>query len=329
MPRVVVAGKIHPDGLAILTNAPGIDVDYVEEVSAESYKPYMASADGLLIRTQPLPAEFIEAAPNLKIVSRHGVGYDSVDVPALNARRIPLAIIGDVNSRAVAEHAAMLMLAAARRAVLFDQKMRSGDWNYRNTLDALELDGGTLLIVGFGRIGRRLSQIAKGLGMDIVAYDRFQDPASILAHGVQPVESLEEGLRQADVVSLHVPKVGTQALIGERELSWMKRTAIIVNTARGGLIDETALLAALVEKRIGAAGLDVFSEEPPLPDSPLLSCERVILSPHNAGLTEACGRRMAMSAATNIVDFFNGTIDRSLVVNEAELNQPRPVAAQG
>ena len=175
MPRILVAGKIHADGLAVLNSAPGMVIDYVEEVSAASYEPLLPMADALLIRTQPLSAAFIAGAPQLKIVSRHGVGYDSVDVAALNGRGIPLAVVGDVNSRAVAEHAVMLMLSAARRTVLFDRRMRQGDWNYRNSLDADELDGRTLLIVGFGRIGRRLAQIGAALGMTVLAYDKYQD----------------------------------------------------------------------------------------------------------------------------------------------------------
>ena len=319
MPRILVAGKIHADGLAVLHSAPGVTIDYVEEVSAASYAPFLAAADGLLIRTQPLSAAFVADAPNLKIVSRHGVGYDSVDVAALNDRGIPLAVVGDVNSRAVAEHAAMLMLSAARRTVLFDRKMRQGDWNYRNSLDADELDGGTLLVVGFGRIGRRLAQIAMALGMTVLAYDKFQAADQIAAAGATPVDDLLDGLSRADVVSLHVPKSGAEPLIGAAELAVMKRSAILVNTARGGLIDETALLAALNEGRLAAAGLDVLDAEPPAGDDPMLACDRVVLSPHNAGLTEACARRMAISAAANILDFFRGTLDPALVVNRAEI----------
>jgi D-3-phosphoglycerate dehydrogenase len=328
MPRVLVAGKIHADGLAILRQAPGVEVDYVEEVSAESYRPFLPVADALLIRTQPLTGAHVEEAPNLKIVSRHGVGYDSVDVAALNGRGISLAVVGDVNSRAVAEHAAMLMLSAARRTVLFDRKMRAGDWNYRNSLDASELDGGTLLLIGFGRIGKRLAQIATALGMSVLAYDKFQDPAAIRAQGATPVADLIEALRSADVVSLHVPKAGDGALIGAKELAVMKPSAILVNTARGGLIDEGALLDALEEGRIAAAALDVFEDEPPRPGSALLANERIVLSPHNAGLTEACARRMAISAAQNILDFFNDTLDAALVVNGSELAENR-VSAVG
>lgn len=318
MVRVLVAGKIHPDGLAVLQR-PGVQLDYVEEVSSASYRPYLKDADAILIRTQPLPGDFIAEAPNLKLVSRHGVGFDAVDVAALNARKIPLAIVGDVNSRAVAEHAVALMLAAARRTIVFDQRTRAGDWNYRNSLDCQEIDGRSLLIVGFGRIGRRLAEIAKALGMEVYAHDRFQADETIIARGVKPVSDLMEGLRLADVVSLHVPKVGDQPLIGRSELALMKSSAILINTARGGLIDETALAEALDTRRLGGAGLDVFADEPPTPDNPLLKCERAVLSPHNAGLTEACARRMAISAATNIMDYFDGRLDPSLVVNQSEV----------
>jgi D-3-phosphoglycerate dehydrogenase len=318
MVRVLVAGKIHPDGLALLQR-PDIDLDYVEEVSAPSYQPYLAGADAILIRTQPMSAAFIAEAARLQMVSRHGVGYDAVDVSALNARKIPLAVVGDVNSRAVAEHATMLMLAAARRTVIFDSKTRSGEWNYRNSLDMDELDGRSLLIVGFGRIGKRLAQIALALGMQVSAYDSFKSDEAISSEGVRPVSDLQSGLREADVVSLHVPKVGDTALIGANELALMKKTAIIVNTARGGLIDEQALAEALDAGRLAAAGLDVFDDEPPRSNNPLLRCERAILSPHNAGLTAACARRMAISAAQNILDHFAGALDPALVVNHSEI----------
>jgi len=327
MVRVLVAGKIHPDGLAVLQR-PDVEIAYVEEVSSPSYRSFLADADAILIRTQPLPADYIAEAPKLKIVSRHGVGFDAVDVAALNERQIPLTVVGDVNSRAVAEHAVMLMLAAARRAVLFDRKMRDGDWNYRNSLDCDELDGRTLLIAGFGRIGQRLSQIAKALGMDVWAYDRFQADEVLLARGVHPVSDLRDALSRIDVISLHVPKVGDQPLIGREELAVMKPSAILVNTARGGLVDEIALVEALNSGKLAGAGLDVFGDEPPLPDNPLLSCDRAILSPHNAGLTEACARRMAIAAATNIVNFFDGQLDSSLIVNQDQI-QVRSGAAVG
>ena len=319
--RILVAGKIHPAGLAVL-NRPDVEISYVEEVSAASYYPFLKDADAILIRTQPLPGEYIAEATRLKMVSRHGVGFEAVDIEALNQRGIPLAVVGDVNSRAVAEHAVMLMLSAARRTVLFDTKTRAGDWNFRNSLDCDEVDGRILLVVGFGRIGRRLAQIAAVLGMEVWAHDRFQSDETLLARGVKPIADLADGLQRADVVSLHVPKVGDRPLIGKAELALMKRSAILINTARGGLVDEGALVDALNEGRLAAAGLDVFSSEPPQADNPLLSCERAVLSPHNAALTEACARRMAIAAATNIINFIEGTLDPELIVNKDQLRVP-------
>ena len=154
--RVLVAGKVHEAGLALLRQRPDVEIDLVEEVTTEAYRPFLAHADAILIRTQPMTAAEVALAPELKIVSRHGVGYDAVDVAALNARNIPLTIVGDVNSRAVAEHTLMLMLAAARRTVAHHIASIDGNWNERNRFDSTELDGKALLVLGFGRIGRRV-----------------------------------------------------------------------------------------------------------------------------------------------------------------------------
>jgi D-3-phosphoglycerate dehydrogenase len=319
VPRVVVAGKIHPSGVALLKNAPGIQLDIVEEVSVGSYAPFMPTADALLIRTQPLTAQTIAQAPNLKIVSRHGVGYDAVDVAALDARKIPLAIVGDITSGAVAEHAMMLILATARRVVLFDRKTRAGEWDYRNSLDAVEIQGKTLLIVGFGRIGRRLARLAASFEMRVIAHDPYLTAQAISDAGGKPVSDFDEALAAADVVSLHVPGAQDGYLLDAQRLARMKSTAIIVNTARGGLIDEAALDEALNAGRIFGAGIDVFEEEPPAPDNPLLTSQRTILSPHNAGLTAGGAQRMAMVAAQNILDFFNAALNTELVVNRDQI----------
>ncbi len=319
MPRVVVAGRIHPRGLALLKNAPGIQLDIVEDVSVASYAPFMPTADALLIRTQPLSAETIAKAPNLKIVSRHGVGYDAVDVAALNARKIPLTVVGDVTSTAVAEHAMMLILATARQAALFDRKTRAGEWGYRNSFDAVEIRGKTLLVVGFGRIGRRLARLAACFEMQVTAYDPYLSADAILRGGAEPVDGLDGALAQADVVSLHVPGAQDAYLLDERRLAGMKPTAIVVNTARGGLIDEAALADALSAGRIAGAGIDVFEIEPPAPDNPLLASQRTVVSPHNAGLTVGGAERMATVAAQNILDFFNASLNPELIVNRDEI----------
>ena len=315
MPHVLIAGRIHPAGLDLLRATPGMTVDAVDEVTTEAYAPRIGAADALIIRTQPLPGSVVSTAPRLKIVSRHGVGYDAVDVPALDARGIALAIVGDVNSRPVAEHAFALLLALAKRVITFDAATRGSGWGTRNGFSATELWGKTLFLVGLGRIGRIVADMARAFGMEVIAYDPFVDADAVRAAGVTPVASVAEGLRRADAVSLHVPKAEGGALIGAAELALMKPNAVIVNTARGDLIDEAALADALDAGTIAGAGLDVFAQEPPSRDSRLLGSPRAILTPHTAALTQECAARMSAVAAQNVVDFFAGTLDPRLVVN--------------
>jgi D-3-phosphoglycerate dehydrogenase len=321
MPHVLVAGRIHDAGLDLLRSAPGMTFDLVEEVSTESYAPLVEHADAVLIRTQPMPESVIKAALRLKIVSRHGVGFDAVDIAALNQRGIPLTIVGDVNSRSVAEHTMMLILALAKRTLTYDAKTRVSEWNYRNSFDASELAGKTLLLLGFGRIGRSVAKLAEAFGMQILVHDPFVDETLIRNAGATAAPDLNSALAQADVVSVHIPLSAGNALIGAQELAKLKPTAIVVNTARGGLVDEDALATALEDGRLAGAGLDVFSAEPPAPDHRLFKNERVILSPHSAGLTRESAIRMSVSAVQNILDFFTGSLDPSLVVNAANISQ--------
>ncbi|MEN9384311.1 MAG: hypothetical protein RL323_1454 [Pseudomonadota bacterium] len=318
MPHIVVAGKIHPSGMALLQNVPGITYDYVEEVSEASYAPFMGKADALVIRTQPCSAATIASAPHLKIVSRHGVGYDAVDLPSVNARGIALAICGDANSISVAEHSMMLVLAATKQTVKADASVRHGEWGWRNTLSAREVSGKNLLIIGYGRIGRHLARMASGFNMTIRAFDPYLEKAGWPAGEVAPVSALEKGLRWADAVSVNVPHSG-KALIGAAEIALMRPNAVLVNTARGGVIDEAALADALKNGVIAGAGVDVFETEPPTEGNALFGLYNAILTPHIAGLTAECGERMAISSVQNVLDFFNGCIDHNLVVNRNAL----------
>ncbi len=317
MPHVLVAGKLHPSGLSLLENADGVTFTHVEEISEESYVPLVAEADAVILRTQPMTASTVAKAARLQIVSRHGVGYDAVDLAALNSRGIPLCIVGDVNSVSVAEHAMTLILACAKQLRRADNSVRKGPWGWRNQLQAGEISGRRLLIVGYGRIGRHLAHMAVGFGMHIRAVD------PILAAKVwseREIEStdLHDGLAWADIVSLHVPKAGS-ALIGADELALMRPGGILVNTARGGIVDEGALARALETGHLAAAGLDVFEQEPPASDHPLLGLEQVILTPHIAGLSRQSAERMAVSSAQNVLDFFAGRLDPALIVNKDQL----------
>lgn len=312
--HLLVAGKLHPSGEALLRDLParGVTVDYVEEVSEPSYAPLIARADALVIRTQPLSAATIALAERLKVVSRHGVGYDSVDLPALNARGIALTIVGDVNSVSVAEHAMMQLLASAKRVLAADISVRGGDWGWRNRLEQREISGKNLLILGYGRIGRHLARMASGFGMAVKAYDPFLERAGWPEGPVKPV-SLDEGLAWADCISVHIPK-GDKPAIGAAEIARMKPGVILSNTARGGVVCEEALADALASGQVGAAGVDVFDTEPP-ESSPLFAQQNVLLSPHIAGLTAECGERMALASIHNALDYLTGTIDRHLIVN--------------
>lgn len=316
--RVLVAGKIHAAGIDLLRQRSNITVDVVEAVTTEAYRPGLAEANAVLIRTQPMTATEISLAPRLQIVSRHGVGFDAVDVSALSARKIPLAIVGDVNSRAVAEHTLMLMLTAARRTVAHHVASTTGNWNERNRFDSTELDGKTLLVLGFGRIGRRVAELAKAFGMAVMTFDPYVTREQAAASGVAYAPDMKAALAGADYISVHMPG-GNGPMITAGELAVMKPTAIIVNAARGGIVDEIALDTALRQRRLRAAALDVLAQEPPATDHPLLSNPFITISPHNAGLTEECAMRMAISAARNILDCLDGKLDRNLVVNAAAI----------
>jgi D-3-phosphoglycerate dehydrogenase / 2-oxoglutarate reductase len=315
MPHILVAGRIHNSGVELLKQTPGFTFDLVDEVSTASYEPLIGNAEALLIRTQPLPAEVIAKAAKLQIVSRHGVGYDAVDVAALDARHIPLAIVGDVNSRAVAEHTLMLMLAAGRQVVAYDAASRSGKWNIRNSFAAVELDGKLLFLLGFGRIGKAVAKLAQAFGMRVAAYDPHIKSEVMQDLGVEFVAEIKSGLARADFLSVHMPANNGKAIIGAMELAMMKKNAILINAARGGLIDELALDRALREGKVAGAGLDVLVVEPPAADHPLLNNRKVTVTPHAAGLTEECAERMSMMAVQNIIDFYRGTLNPALIVN--------------
>jgi D-3-phosphoglycerate dehydrogenase / 2-oxoglutarate reductase len=324
MPHLLVAGKLHPTGLELLRSAPGVTFDYVEEISEPSYQLHLSKADALVIRTQPLTAASVALAPGLKIVSRHGVGYDAVDVPALNARGIPLCIVGDVNSSGVAEHAMMLILAASHRLIAADRATLGGDWGWRNGLQTHEVAGKRLLILGFGRIGQKLAALARAFGMEVAAHDPFLS-ADRWLEGAARVTDLAAALADADAVSLHMPRAD-RAVLGAAELALMKPTAVVVNTARGGLVDEVALAEALRAGRLGGAGIEVFDTEPPGRDHPLFGIDQAVLTPHNAALTVECAERMAVDSVQNVLDFFAGKLNPALVVNAAAIGGRKELA---
>jgi D-3-phosphoglycerate dehydrogenase / 2-oxoglutarate reductase len=209
----------------------------------------------------------------------------------------------------------MLMLAAARQVVAYDAASRAGKWNIRNSFAAVELDGKLLLLLGFGRIGKAVAKLAQAFGMRVAAFDPHIKPETMQDLGVDFVADIKSGLAQADFLSVHMPANNGMPIVGAAELDLMKKNAILINAARGGLIDELALDAALREGKVAGAGLDVLVAEPPSADHPLLSNLRVVITPHAAGLTEECAERMSVMSVQNIIDFYKGTLNPALIVN--------------
>jgi D-3-phosphoglycerate dehydrogenase len=320
MPHVLVSGpSLHPSGCALLDAADGVTVTYMTEMSEASIAAEIENADAVLLRTQPMTEATVAKGSRLRIISRHGVGYDAVDLDALNARGIALAVCGDVNSTAVAEHAAMMILAVSKRALRADASVRTGSWDWRNKLEGRDLRGQNLLQVGYGRIGRHIASMMTGFGMKVRAYDPYLMRAGWPEGGAEGIDALQEGLGWADVISFSLPHTG-KPLIGEDEIAQMKDGVILINTARGGIIDEAPLIGALKSGKIGGAGLDVFEAEPLPANHPLYSFDQVLLTPHIAGLTRESAERMAVSSAENILNFFAGCLDQALIVNREDID---------
>ena len=316
MKKVVVINVIHEAGLRILRAREDVAVSVVAEPDAERVRQEVAEAHGIIVRTFPIDRALIEAAPRLEAVSRHGVGYDNVDVAALDARRVPLTIVGDVNAVPVAEQALFMMLALAKKGAALDGAVRTGEFAKRDSSGTTELWRKTVLILGFGRIGRQVTARCRAFGMTVLAYDPYVEAATIEAGDGRAVEDFRSALGEADYVTLHMPLgLETANMIGGAELAAMKPSACLINVARGGLADEAALYAALRDGGIAGAGIDTFAHEPPESDNPLLTLDNVILSPHSAGLSEECRERMALACAENVLAVFDGTIEPHLVVN--------------
>jgi (S)-sulfolactate dehydrogenase len=253
----------------------------------------------------------------LRVLGRLGVGLDNIDVPACEARGIAVIPATGANALAVAEYVIGSSMLLLRGAYAATSDVAAGKWPRVALSNGRELAGKTLGIVGFGGIGRLVARLARCLSVRVIGFDA-KIPAGDPVWRDENVEplTLDALLAAADVLTLHVPLVpATRNLIDASRIGSMKPGAILVNTARGGVVDEAALIASLREGRLAAAGLDVFEDEPPAPDNPLLAMDQVVLSPHIAGLTAECAERMAVSSVQNVLDFFAGRIDPALVVN--------------
>ncbi|ODP34769.1 hydroxyacid dehydrogenase [Pandoraea sp. ISTKB] len=274
--------------------------------------------DAVISRTVTLSGEAIRACPTLKVISKHGVGVSNIDVAAASACGIPVYVTPGANAQSVAEMSLGLMLAAARRIGWMDAELRAGRWT--RAQDGVELAGRTLGLVGFGQIALRVAHAAMAIGMKVAAYDPAIPGARTL-DGVAIVPDLDTLLSRADVLSLHVPLTATtRGMIGRRELALLPADAILVNTARGEVVDEAALIEALSTRKLFAAGLDTTASEPIEADNPLLALPNVVLTPHVGGSTPAALASMASGAVQNVLGFLSGHLpDARTCVNPETL----------
>ena len=316
MKKIAVIEKIHNDGLELLKRNNNYEYELITDVSEDNLIKKLPEFDACTLRVSKLNENILKQCPNLKVISRHGVGYDNVDLDYIKKRNISLLITATANAIAVAEHVVYMMMSISKSINQYDNEVRSGNFkkNAAN-IETLELYNKEILILGFGRIGKSLIKRCLGFDMNVKIFDPFVSGDIIKKFGGTKIENLDNGLKTCDYLSLHVPLTQkTKNMIDYSKLKIMKKTAIIINTSRGGIINEIDLNKAINEKIIFGAGLDVFEKEPVDINHPLLKNKKVLLSPHSATFTNECKSRMSLETIKNIIDFFENKIDKSMIV---------------
>jgi D-3-phosphoglycerate dehydrogenase len=302
--KILVASRIHEKAIQLLKEN-GFEVTIVEEPNEDELARIIKGFDGLIVRSKPLVTrKVIESADRLKVIARAGVGLDNIDVKAAEERGIALINAPESSTQSVAELAIGLMLAVARKIAFSDRRMREGYWAKKEAM-GVELSGKTLGVIGIGRIGSAVARIAKyGFNMYILYYDVVCRDDLNKELGAECV-SIEELLKRSDIVTIHVPLLPeTRHMINEEKLRLMKKTAILINTSRGAVVDTAALVKALSEGWIAGAGLDVFEEEPLPKDHPLTKLDNVVLTPHIGASTKEAQEKAGVEVARKIVEFF-------------------------
>ena len=319
--KIGLVGTIHELGWEVL-RSQGHSIIEVTDVSANNLKKELADVSGIVLRTAQMPNEVIDACPNLQIIARHGVGYDNVDLNYLNKKKIALGVTGTANAVSVAEHVMTFFLQLTKNIHLSDELTRKGKFQEKGNLPAFfELYQKNVLILGFGRIGQAVAKRCLGFEMNVYVYDPYVSKDTIEKMGCHSI-LIEDGFKLADFVSVHLPlNDKTKNFINAKIFQEMKDSCVIVNTARGGIINEQDLYQALKDKKLRAAGLDVYEQEPPPSDHPLFDLSNVLLTPHNAALTLECRMRMAVEVCETVSFYLKNKEKLNLqnIINRKEL----------
>lgn len=315
--KILVIGSIHESGLNILKDRSDYSYEVIDDVDNDLIKNKIKDCDGVTLRVSQFTDEIFSHANKLQIISRHGVGYDNIDLDVAKKNNISIAITATANAVAVAEHVLFMLFSIAKRNNMYNDCVKSGNFSKRVQLpNTIELWNKNILIAGFGRIGQSLIKKCLGLEMNVFVYDPYISKDIIENFGGNKVEDLINSVSKMDAISLHMPmSKKTKHIINYELLKKMKKNCIIINAARGGIIEENDLNRALDENLIFGAGLDVFEEEPPSEKNLLLKNSKTLLSPHSATFTEECLIRMGKETVQNILDFFDDKLDESKKIN--------------
>ena len=316
MYKIGIIEKIHDKGIDLLKNNKNFEYEIIENTSIDNLIKVLPKFDGVTLRVAKLDDSILGYCKKLKVISRHGVGYDNVDTKFLKKKNIKLLITATANAVSVAEHVMYMILTLSKGIVMYDKMVRDGDFRKAaGKLTTFELLNKEILILGFGRIGKNLIKRCNGFEMNVNVYDPFVDETVIKKFGGNKVDNLEKAFTSADYISIHMPlNSKTKNLINFKKLEIMKKNVIIINTARGGIINENDLDIALNKNIIFGAGLDVFEKEPIDLHNPLLKNKKVLLSPHSATFTEECTERMGIETVQNLIDFFENKIKNNMIV---------------
>ena len=319
--KIFVTESMSQPGRALLNSRDDIDlIEFPNMISQADFNAKLkehAPVHGVALGGTRFGDPELESSKDMLVVTRIGVGFDAVDVPALSRRKVPLMVAGTANSPSVAECALFMMLTLAKRATEMHSLVRDNKWPDRLGMLPFDLFGKTILIIGFGRIGSRTAKRCLAMEMNVLVFDPYKPAADIKAAGCEPVADLDAALPRADFVSIHCPKTPeTIGMFNADRLKRMKPAAFLINTARGGIVDEAALHTALSSRKLAGAGLDVFEQEPPPAGHALFALPNVIMAPHVAGVTVEAVDRMSEQTARNILSVLDGDPLRQNVINQ-------------